>query len=826
MSKSIAVICFFFSALALYAQQMPSMGFPGGGAPSSSITGRVSGVVVDSESGNSVDYASVVLIRTTDGKESDGTVTDEKGHFKFPAVKLGKYDMHITFVGYETAVIKGLELTPTKPDANVPKVVLKPLDVMLETVTVKGESALYENKVDRFVYNAEKDVTMGSGDATDVLRKVPLLTVDLDGNVSLRGSSNIKILINGKPSGMFSNNIADALKMFPADQIKTVEVITAPSAKYDGEGSAGIVNIVTKKKTVDGYTANVNISPGDRQSTASASLNANKGRFGVNGSASAVWSPKRDGFFDYKRTDTLGTNVRSLIQNGVTGTERMGYNGAIGAFYDVNAFNAINTNFAFRGFTFDRNGLTTSSFNDPLIFSSLTERKTISETLNSGFDWNTDYRRTFPQSEREFSFGVQLSGNQDDGSNLLNQTGNFDYLAINEKGRNDGTNLETTLQFDYVHPISKGLKLETGLKGILRNIDSDFRYDTLNRAQNIYINNSGRSDNFEYLQNVYSGYGSITATFSKVYGLVAGIRYEKTSINGDYLKSDTEFSNDYDNILPSIILTRKMGQFSSLKLSYNKRIQRPSLRFINPYVNQEDRNNISFGNPQVGPEVSDNVELNYSTFVKGLVFNSSVYYRRTNDVIQNIITVGSDGVSRTTFDNVGVDNSVGVNLFATGTIKKILQLRGNVDLRRVDLNGFVGGYRAENTGYEVNTNIGSTLTLPYDFKMELFAMIRSPRVTLQGTQATFWMYNLGLQKDVFSKRGSIGVRIGNLFHKSLNFKSDLSGEGFRQYSNFEMPFRSYSASFSYRFGKLDFRAKDRKSKVNNNDQKSSEERNF
>jgi outer membrane receptor protein involved in Fe transport len=325
---------------------------------------------------------------------------------------------------------------------------------------------------------------------------------------------------------------------------------------------------------------------------------------------------------------------------------------------------------------------------------------------------------------------------------------------------------------------------------------------------------------------VYSGYGSFTINLTDKYGLVTGMRYEKTSIKGYFQSSDNEFKNDYDNLLPSITLSRKVNMFSNLKLSYTKRIQRPSLRYINPYTNQEDRNNISYGNPQISPEVSNNFELSYSTFVKGLVLNGSTYYRQTKDVIQNILFVDASGISKTTFENVGLDKSLGFNLFSAGTFMKILQLRGNVDVRFINVSGVVSGVEAKNNGTEFNANVGSTLTLPAGFKMEVFGMLRSPRVTLQGTQATFWMYNLGLQKEVFQKRGSIGIRISNLFNKNLNFKSELEGAGFRQYSNFEFPFRSYSASFSYRFGKLDFKSNERKNKVNNNDQKASEERNF
>jgi outer membrane receptor protein involved in Fe transport len=616
--------------------------------------------------------------------------------------------------------------------------------------------------------------------------------------------------------------------MFPADQIKSVEVITAPSARYDGEGTAGIINIITKKKQVDGLAGSFNLAPGNRQTTTSLNLNAAKGRFGLNGGAFMVYSNPRDGVFRFERQDTLDNQVRSLAQNGKTETSRLGFHGNFGAYYDINAYNSINSNINFRGFGFDRDGNTDANFNDPFNnLSQTTSRNNLSETINSGFDWNTDYRRTFPNSEREFSVGLQFSGSQDDADNKLLQTGNFENLNIDEKSKNESTNLETTLQADYIHPFSKNVKLETGVKGILRTIDSDFRFDTLYVEQSTYLRDASRSDVFDYRQDVYAGYASLNTNFAEKFGLIAGARYERTEISGDYKFDETEFANDYWNLLPSAIFSYKTNQFSSARLSYNQRIQRPSLRFINPYTDQQDRNNISFGNPSLDPELSHNFEAGYSTFLKGVVLNGSLYHRLTNDVIESITRVDeTEGFSFTTFDNVGKSKAYGISLFGSGTVKKIWQLRGNVDVRRLEITANRPDLTQSNTGYEYNANVSSTVSLPGKIKIELWSMLRSPRVTLQGTQATFWMYSLGAQKEVFGKRGSIGIRIANLFHRALNFDTKLEGEGFFQNSFFEYPFRSYGLSFNYRFGKLDFKDKEHKSKVKNTDQKEGGENNF
>ena len=266
------------TAFSLYAQ-------PGGGkwgAPQSSITGKITGKIIDNNSGEPVEYATVVLMNAFQ-KQLDGTLTNNKGQFKMTELKLGKYMIKVSFVGYNEITSDTITLTKSNPDFDLDNIILENSAIALAAVTVSAEKSLFENKIDKIVYNAEKDITNKVGDATDVLRKTPLLSVDLDGNVELRGSRNIQILLNGRPSGLFANSVKDALKSIPSDQIKSVEVITSPSAKYDGEGSAGIINIVTKKKSIEGISGSVNTALSNRTNNTNVSLSAAKGRFGVSG---------------------------------------------------------------------------------------------------------------------------------------------------------------------------------------------------------------------------------------------------------------------------------------------------------------------------------------------------------------------------------------------------------------------------------------------------------------------------------------------------------------------------------------------------------------
>src|SRR6187431_1828204 len=264
-----------FRTLSFFLALLPLLAYsqrPAPGAGGSGITGFVSGKVLDSLTNEVVGYAAVGLVDQTSGKVVNGGLTDEKGNFRISDLPQGTYTLQVSFIGFAPKEIKGLVLTPAKPDLDYGTVLLRQESQMLNEVKVVGEVPLVEAKADRLVYNAENDVTTRGGDAADVLRKVPFLAVDFDGNVTLRGSENVRILINGRPSGIFNASVADALKMMPADQIKSVEVITSPSAKYDGEGTAGIINIITRKKNIEGLTGSADLTVGTRSNRGNANF--------------------------------------------------------------------------------------------------------------------------------------------------------------------------------------------------------------------------------------------------------------------------------------------------------------------------------------------------------------------------------------------------------------------------------------------------------------------------------------------------------------------------------------------------------------------------
>jgi len=790
--------------------------FPGGwgGKKGPSIKGKIEGSIVDSLTNEAVGFATVSLSKAGSDKILNGELSEDNGSFKLSEVVTGKYDITISFLGYQDKKLSNVETTLKKPDLDLGKILLVPSSVLLEGVEITEERALIENKVDKIVFNAENDASIAGGDATEVLRKVPLLSVDLDGNVSLRGSQNVQILINGKPSGMFANNKADALKMFPADQIKKVEVITSPSAKFDGEGSSGIINIITKRAELNGVAGSINASVGNRQSNSFVNLNAGRGRFGFTSNGALFYSHPIDGTNDILRENP----VERLEESGITTTSRLGFNGSASAFYDFNAFNAINTSVNFRGFGFDTEGLTNGTLDNP-VFSSINEyvRRANNDNLNSGFDWNTDYTKKFEgQDDREWSVAVQYTGDVQNQDYLVNEEHSIDFLSRDELVQNEGDNRETTVQTDYVHPFGKGNKLETGIKGVLRDITSDYKYfDVANGGQ---VLDQARSNNFDYNQDVISGYAQLGFFIAKKYSVTTGLRYEYTDIFGDFQEGSDPVENDYGNLLPNVTISRSLSGFRNIKLGYNRRISRPSLQFINPFNNSSNLFNVTEGNPDLEPEVTDQFETSYNFNFKGFMVFASSYYKRTTGVIESVVGLNDAGVSRTTFANIGTNNSVGLNLFTSKTINR-LTVRGGGNVYTYNATGQIRGVDLEANDVLYNIFFNGDYKITGTWKADFFGFFRSNQRTLQGTNPSFSIYGFGVRKEF--KDWSLGFRVIEPFNDSKEFNSDIQGEDFRLKTGFAIPFRSFGVNVRYKFGKVDF--KQRKSKIKNTDLKQGED---
>ncbi len=816
--KKIALAFLFCTLTLTLAAQRPSQG---GGGPA--ILGSIKGVLIDSVNNTPIEFATVVLTNEETGKQVDGGLTEPDGSFKLIEIPTGKYKLDISFLGYQSKEISGIETTPKEPDYDLGNIGIVSEGITLAEVEITGEAGVIENKIDKLVYNADKDATTtAGGSATDVLERVPLLSVDAEGNVSLRGSGNIQILINGKPSVIFNTDPANALRTLSADQIKSVEVITAPSAKYDGEGSAGIINIITKKSNLEGVTGSINASIGNRNNRTNGNISFARGRFGLSANMGGYFSWPVGTSASFYREDYLDSGETRLLEQESTGESVRGFfGGGLSAYYDFNAYNSINTSLNLRPRTRDNENFTESFFEDPSIdLIQNYERFSDSKSRNVGFDWTTDYTKKFKKKDQQFSIAYQFSGDISDQENRLDQFGDDESLNIQELNTNDGDNIEQTFQLDYAHPFTKDFKIETGGKYIIRDIISDFEATRLDPDLNEFVTINNRTDEFKYDQDVIAGYASATWNITDKYGLIAGVRYEHTSIAGDYKIDTTQFSNEYDNWIPSVIFSRKLNQFSNLRFSYSKRIQRPSLRFVNPYVDLSDPRDVTVGNPDLLPENTDQYEISYGTYIKGVVLNLSTFYRQTNDNIESYISVNDDGVSITTFQNIGTVKSFGFNAFSSFKLWKKLEMRGFFNFNTYDSEAEIEGESLSNQGVEFNTRLSGTLSLPGDIKVEASGYYSSPRQSLQGSRASWRSFSAGILKELWDKKATIGLRVFQPFSRDIIFDQESAGPDFYQFVESRTEIRSLQLSFGYRFGNLDGRrARQRRSNINNDDLK-------
>ncbi|GAB3038619.1 TonB-dependent receptor [Spirosoma pulveris] len=782
--------------------------------------GKIAGILVDSTSGKPVEFATVALINIVTNKPIDGTTSDAKGQFSLTKLAPGDYRLQYSFIGYKTrdsqkvTVVKGTDL-------NLGAVKL-PADVRtLGEVVVTGQAALIEEKVDRLVFNADKDITAKGGDASDVLKRVPMLSVDLDGNVSLRGSQNIRVLINNKPSTIVAANVADALKQLPADMIKSVEVITSPSAKYDAEGAAGIINIVTKKNTLHGLTLNVDAGAGLRASNLGLNGSYRQGKLGLtlggfgragyNGASSTL----------DQTTQVSGRTLRTS-QQGTAFDKPIFGQYTLGIDYDLAKDQSLSANVRFgtRNFIQQQTQLTNTYVNEALL--NMTNRDVNRKDLSNSVDMNLDYIRTFkPQQEWSISTQYSRTGLTNNFyADILGQTGE---LTSRQRNLNNNTNQEFTFQTDYQTPIRKNQLLEFGAKAIMRQVDSRFQYQLGGSTGELVFDPTNPSGSLLYNQNIGAGYISYTYVTPSKYTFKVGTRYEHTGIAAKANENTNLNIPDYSNLVPSINVSKSLKGGTTVKAAYNRRIQRPGLQQLNPNVNTANPQMIMVGNPNLSPELTDNVELSLSSTVKKTYINASVFGRLTNNGISQI-RIPSDtlaGAIITTFQNIGVQRTVGTNVFFNTSITPKWTVNGGIDAYYVYMQGLTPGADGKsitisNTGVSLGGRLMSQLQLDKGWSAQAFSFFRGPSPQLQGTMGSFYMYSVGVRKDVANKRGSIGLAAEN-FGGGVTMRTTLNTPTLSSVSVTNLYNSNIKVTFSYRIGKMTFEAPRKKGRSVSND---------
>ncbi len=794
------LIVFFFSFINAQAQSV------GGG--------KISGKVIDAQSKQAVDYATISLFKTGATSPFNGASTDPKGNFIINNVPEGTYTLAIEFMGYQRQTRD--KVTVTKGgNVQVGTLMLSPVQTALKTVTITAQAPVVENKIDKMVYNAANDLTAQGGVAIDVLKKVPQVSVDIDGNVELQGNANIRFLINGKPSSIFGASLTDALQAIPASQIKSIEVITSPGAKYDAAGTGGIINIVLKDSKVQGVNGTVNVSAGTRLENASVNLNVRKGNFGAgfffsgNEQLNSVTYTRNNRQSYNTNRDTLTT----LLQSGNGNLKRSGYQSGLNFQWDITKQDNLTASIGFNHFGNNTSGITNQDqqtlFNSTNLISDLSSIRNSSSYFRArSFDWSMDYKRKFKKEGRELEI-LYTSSYGNNTSYAMQQQDYFNdgYPPSGSISNNPGRDHETDISADYTEPFGKGFTLETGLKTVLESLTNSVVTDSL--ANGLYVPNAGQTYGFNYSRQVYAGYlsGSFVL-FNDFLDGKAGIRYERTNTSADFQGTSIP---GYNTFAPSFVLQHKLGDGQALKLSYSYRIERPDYGDLNPFYNISDPHNISTGNPLLKPEIGHNYELGYNkSFKDGANIATSVFYRYNSQDIQNFSTFyqtlsvnGADyyNVTLTQRYNIGSQTGVGLNLFGSLPLGK-LSLRSNIMLgERTNSNPGLPSV----TGFAYRANLNASYQFPNDLIAEVFGNYNSSQKNLQGTRPAFGFYNVAIRKQFWNKKASLGLTAADPFSPNITQTSTTYGTNFNQSNLRSVPYRSFGISLSYKFGKLEFK---------------------
>lgn len=784
----------------------------------------VTGSITDSISKHALEYATITLYDAKTNKTLNGTTTDSLGYFNLTGVDAGVYTISFESIGYTKKIVNNFQVKESRIPQNIGIISLHKNDNTLKDVVVTSQTKLVENKIDKLVYNAENDLTSQGGVATDILKKVPQVSVDVDGNVELAGSSDIRFLINGKPSTAFGSNIADVLQSIPASEIKSIEVITNPGAKYDAQGLGGIINIILKKSRVNGINGNVSASVGTRLENGSLNLTMRHGNFGLNAFASGnerLLSKTPNSLYR-TTTDSLAKQYVILIQQSEPETKRYGMESGIGFDWTVKKYNSFSGSINYNDYGNSGSGIINQQqqvmlFDDNAILSNIQSLSNFGNKNSSAYtNADLDYKRTFATEDQSLEIDVSTSwGNNKFKANNYQTLLPQDSVFYGINNNNYGKENETEIEIDYTQPLPKNMSFDAGADLTFDDITSNSNVYALQTDNKEYLYDSLISNRLSYHQQVYALYAEISLPIKHLFDVKFGSRYERTEINSYYSNAAQQAPTPgYNTLVPSAYILRHLTENQTLKLSYTKRIERPEYDDLNPFINTTDPKNVSAGNPYLKPEIGNRIELAYNhDYGNAGSFIITAFYRTSNNDIQPYtavypsLIIGDSvyiNVSVNTRENIGREHNAGINLFGNIRATDKFTLRTNLSFfKRHIINTIDSGSDEHSFNYRINVN--ATYQFNKDLSAEFFGNFNSPRNELQGKYPSFTFYTLAARKQLWNKKASIALTASNFGNKYLRLPTVLYGTNFTTNSIRKPPIRSFGINLTYKFGKLEFK---------------------
>ncbi len=754
----------------------------------------ITGKVIDKDTKQPLEYATIVLT-SVKSKKVTGGLTDKDGNFNVE-VNNGVYKISFEFISFKSYKLSNKAISS---DTNLGVISLATDSENLNEVVVIAERTTVEIRLDKKIYNVGKDLTVRGGTVSDVLDNVPSVSVDVEGNVALRGNDNVRILINGKPSGLVGLNSTDALRQLPADAIERVEVITSPSARYDAEGTAGILNIILRRSKIQGLNGAISTNIGYPKSG------------GISGNVNY-----RTGDFNFFTTS--GYNYREVPGNSFTSSEfinttpstfleetrefdriRKGLSINTGIEWYVNKTSSITAAVVFRESDNESNTVNNISQRDLLGNETNTLRLDPELEDDKTVQFSVNFDKNFNVDGHKLTFDFQYEDSAEEENSLINQDG-----VDVEKVTTIEDQERILFQTDYVLPIGEKTQFEFGYRGNFNTLDTD--YTVAINENGSFLLDTDLSNNLiykEYVNAVYSQYGSKFEKFSYLIGL----RLESTRITIDQVTTNDRQIKSYANLFPTINLGYEMNDKESLTLGYNRRIRRPRSRFINPFPSRSSATNLFQGNPDIDPSISDGFDLGYLNRFGKLTLNTSVYFQHANDAFSFISqdteeTVDLNGqlvpIIRRTPINLATNDRYGFEFTLTYNPSRKWRINGNFNLFKSITKGDFEGenFDADNTSWFVRFN--NKVTLPGEIDWQTRLSYRGPSENAQNKREGIFSTNMAFSKDIFKEKASLAFNISDLFNTRKR-KSETFTPTFTGISEFQWRERSFNLSFTYRF---------------------------
>lgn len=775
----------------------------------------ITGKVVDSESGQPLEYATFVLQNTDNPDIVTGGITDLSGNFEVETTP-GTYNIRVEFISYKTYSQKGQTYNS---DTNLGSITLSPDVAQLAEVEVVGEKTTVEVRLDKKVYNIGKDITTSGGNVSDALGNIPSVSVDVEGGISLRGNDNVRILINGKPSALAGFGSTDVLQQLPADAIEKVEVITSPSARYDAEGTAGILNIVLKKEKTLGINGSINLTGGiPFNARATTNFNIRTEKFNIFNTLGYFHRESPGGGYNDNTYLSEQSEFDRIYEDRDISRNDDGFNVNIGMEYFITEKSSITGSFFYRWS--DENNLTENDnqrFSDGSINSRTFRTEDQAEKDNSR-QFSFNYTNNIDDDGQKLTADFQYSYDNEDVLTGIREdrTVPSDSLIalenIYEKQKQD----DILAQIDYVLPMGDA-QFEAGYRGTFEKEVNDYQLDTLDQGTGNFITNQDLTNLFTYHENVnalYTQYGNKYGEFS----VLLGLRLENTELRGEVDASidsqaleelvgedvDLNFDKNYLGLFPTVNFVYEISETQNISLGYNRRINRPRGWFINPFPSRSSRTNVFQGNPDLDPAFANAFDLGYMKRWKKITFTSSVYYQRETQsfefITENTGQFTSDGIQiiRRVPINLSTNERIGAEAGVMYNPTKWWRMNGSFNFFTFSSDGTFNGVDYGTTNSSYFARLSSKFTLPGKLELQANSFYMGPRQNAQTESDPMFSLNLAISKDLFDDKATLSLNASDLFN-SRKRRSFTQTPTFTSDSEFQWRQRQVNLSFIYRF---------------------------